>query len=60
MKYWSFKVGPYFMVYGIIPTQLGRVSSPINRKQPCFFFIGHLAPGCVLDILLQKFVKAQN
>ena len=36
MKYWLVNRDPYFMVYEIIPIQLGSLSSPIPN-QPGFF-----------------------
>ena len=35
--YWLFNRDPYFMVY-YNPIYLGSISSPINPKQPVFFF----------------------
>ena len=34
MKYRLFHMDPYFMVYDLIPTSLGSISSPIHQKQP--------------------------
>ena len=38
---WFITRDPYFMIYEIIPTYLGSISSPIY-KQPGFFFIAQM------------------
>ena len=36
---WLFNRDPYVMVYEIIPTKLGSISSPIHPKQPFVHFL---------------------
>ena len=38
MKYWLFNMDPYFMVYDLIPTSLGSISSPIHPNNQGPFF----------------------
>ena len=44
MKYRLFHMDPYFMVYDLIPTSLGSISSPLHPKHPgAPFFIVHFS-----------------
>ena len=53
MKYWLFNMDPYFMVYDLIPTSLGSISSPIHPKQPGALFSLLISPT-------KKFAKTRN